>query len=145
MRFVGAFWDAVGMSERTISGIVQDTVYVEEGERVTVLRGATVQATVSVAGTMVIADGAAVQGTVHVHPGGAVVVDGALQGTMSVDPDAELTVNARGKASGTLTNAGVVTVRGLIGGSMSGEAPIFVDGGRKMRSEVRGGITYMLE
>lgn len=145
MRLCGAVWDAVGMSERTISGTVRDTVYVEQGEHVTVLRGAKIQATVSVEGILVIADGGVVQGTAHVHGGGAVHVDGALHGTMSIDRGGELTVNAGGKAVGTLNNGGGVTVLGLIGGAMSGEPPVFLEGGRKMRSEVRDGITFIRE
>lgn len=131
------------MNERVISGVVQQTVHVDEGERVTVSRGARVQATVSISGELVIDTGAAVQGTVHVRSGGRLVVDGALQGTMSIDRDAEMHVGERGKASGTLTNRGVVTVAGAIGGALTGEPPVMVDGGRRLRTEVRDGITYV--
>jgi cytoskeletal protein CcmA (bactofilin family) len=99
-------------------------------------------------GTLDVQGGAAVvivgvqQGTVAIAGGAMVTVRGSLQGTVSLAHGATLVVEASAKLAGSLANDGVVILRGVFGGVLSGNGQLRLEGNRYIKQPVlRNGIS----
>lgn len=123
-----------------LTGIHPGTVHVEAG---TLRIQGTLQGTLDVqsnANAIVIGKQ---QGTVAIAPNATVIVEGELQGTACVDRGATLVVEPSGKLAGTLSNDGLIILRGVFGGAQSGAGELRLEGGGYIKQPVlRNGISY---
>lgn len=116
------------------------TVHVEGGEFV--LSG-TLNGTLDIQSGVTARIPGTQQGTVSIASGAEVFVSGTVQGTVQVSPQAELVIEPGGKLAGTLSNHGVVVVRGVFGGAENGDGQLRVEGsGAVKRPVIRDGVHY---
>ncbi len=124
----------------TIADIHQGTIHVEAGK---------LSLTGTLKGTLSIKSGAEAhiagrqQGTVSLQRDTRAVVTGEIEGTTVVANGATLIIEETGKLAGTLTNEGLVILRGVFGGARSGAGDFRIEGsGRVKQPVVRDGIQY---
>jgi cytoskeletal protein CcmA (bactofilin family) len=67
-------------------------------------------------------------GSVHVASGAEVSVNGHIEGSVHIEHGASVTVQPRGRVAGSLHNEGVLLVRGVFGGSRSGQGEVRLEG-----------------
>lgn len=83
------------------------------------------------------------QGTVTIDRGGHLTVTGSIQGTTTVADGATLIIEQTGKLAGTLTNNGIVIMRGVFGGAQSGNGELIVEeNGHIKQPTIKNGISY---
>lgn len=127
-------------SDYVLTGVHQGTVYVEAGilTVIGILQGTLVVQY----GTKVKINGKQ-QGTVYVYPEASVIVSGAIEGTVTLENGASLLIEETGKLAGTLTNNGLVILRGVFGGARTGHGQLQIEGNGYIKTPVtRNGIQY---
>jgi hypothetical protein len=77
-----------------------------------------------------------------IEGGSDVTVTGAIEGTTSLEEGAVLVIAAGAKLAGSLTNRGLVILRGTFGGSESGAGELRLEGGRIKQPVIRDGISH---
>lgn len=83
------------------------------------------------------------QGTVTIGDRAVVSVAGAIQGTTRVNRGASLIIEAGGKLAGTLSNEGMVVIRGVFGGARTGNGELKLEGdGYIKQPKIRKGVSY---
>lgn len=81
------------------------------------------------------------QGSVFVAAGVSVRITGAIEGSTNVSHGARVIVEPTGKLAGSLHNEGVVVVRGVFGGTRSGNGELVLeDQGYEKRPTIRDGV-----
>lgn len=138
--------DGVWVEPTVLNGVQQildvhnGTVYVESGE-LTIL--GELKGTLSVKpGAKAIIQGKQ-SGTVAVSGDAKLIVYGGLSGTVSVSRGGVVIVESSGTIRGTLTNDGLVTLKGGFGGARTGTGRLeIVDSGYIKEPITRNGITY---
>jgi cytoskeletal protein CcmA (bactofilin family) len=123
-----------------LSGLHQGGVHVEAGQ---FRLDGTLQGTLDVqTGVEVLIRGTQ-QGSVNVASGARVVITGSIEGSARVAPGGVVIVESGGKFAGSLNNNGDVTVRGVFGGSTSGDCSIRLEGSGYIKQPiVRDGANY---
>lgn len=82
-------------------------------------------------------------GTVSVDNDAEVIVVGELHGTTAVSAYGTVIIEAHGKLAGTLHNNGTVIVRGVFGGSQSGQGELILEeNGYIKQPTIKNGISY---
>lgn len=127
--------------DHTLAGSHKGTVRVEAGKFT--LAG-------KINGTLVIHNGVEAriegvqQGTISVARGATVTVMGAIEGTTSISPGGTVIVEAGGKLAGTLSNEGLVIVRGVFGGIQTGQGKLKLEGRGYVKQPVtdENGVSY---
>lgn len=105
-------------------GTHRGSVYVESGEMT--LFG-------EIQGTLNVNNGATVviigeqMGSVNISTGATVKVIGSIQGSTSVDMDGTLIIEDSGKVAGSTFNNGTLIIRGVFGGSRTGNGKIVIE------------------
>lgn len=127
-------------SDFVLVGLHIGTVYVEFG---TLQLNGVLQGTLDVLpGTKVVINGEQ-QGTVSISPGAVVIVNGKINGTVSIESGGNLLIEETGKLAGTLSNEGLVFLRGVFGGASSGNGQLRIEGNGFIKTPVtRNGIQY---
>jgi cytoskeletal protein CcmA (bactofilin family) len=83
------------------------------------------------------------QGSVAVAEGAIAVVTGAIQGSVHVYSGGTVIIEGTGRLAGSLSNDGEVVVRGVFGGSYSGDGQLRLEGdGHIKQPRVRDGVSY---
>jgi cytoskeletal protein CcmA (bactofilin family) len=83
------------------------------------------------------------QGSVNVASGARVVISGSIEGSVSVVRGGVVIVENGGKLAGSLNNYGSVIVRGVFGGTTSGDSRIRLEGAGYIKQPiVRDGVNY---
>ena len=83
------------------------------------------------------------QGTVSVANNAEVIIVGELHGTTNVSTYGTVIIKERGKLAGTLSNNGVVIVRGVCGGAQSGNGELILEGnGYIKQPTIKNGMNY---
>jgi cytoskeletal protein CcmA (bactofilin family) len=126
--------------DRVLTGIHQGSVHVESGQFT--LAGV-IQGSLDIqSGVTAIITGAQ-QGSVSLESGSEVSVRGAIEGSAYVDHGATLVIEAAGRLAGSLSNYGLVILRGVFGGSQDGTGEFRIEGdGRIKQPIVRDGMNY---
>lgn len=127
-------------TDHEITGTHEGTVHVEGG-RLT-LTGI-IQGTLSIrSGGSALIQGKQ-KGTVSVENGAEVIVTGAVNGTASVHQGGRVVVEPGGRLAGTLSNDGIVIIRGVFGGVRSGRGEFRVEGNGVVKQPViRDGMHF---
>ena len=82
-------------------------------------------------------------GTVTLETGALVVVHGEINGTTRLDFLSNLVVESGGKLAGTLQNYGTVILRGVFGGTRSGQGELVIEGNGYIKQPIiKDGISY---
>lgn len=123
-----------------LSGTHQGGVHVEGGEFV--LEG-TLQGSLDLQSSVNAYIRGRQQGSVTVAKGAVVIVTGAIQGSTHVEVGGHVIVETSGRLAGSLTNYGEVLVRGVFGGSYTGDGNLKVEGdGRIKQPVIQNGVFY---
>lgn len=123
-----------------IDHVHRGTVIVESG---TLILKGTIHGTLSIQpGAEAIIFGKQ-HGTVSIRGGAEVTVHGKISGTVSLSRDSKLNIEEGGVVAGTLSNNGLVILRGVFGGANSGNGDFLIEGNGFVKSpEIRDGIHY---
>lgn len=79
-------------------------------------------------GEVFVSVGGQINGSVSVKPGGSVTVQGSLMGSVRIADGAEVVVEPLGKIAGSLSNYGLLIVRGMFAGAQSGDGELRLEG-----------------
>lgn len=83
------------------------------------------------------------QGSVHIDVGCSIEVAGAVEGSTHVEPGGRVEVEASGKLAGSLHNDGLIVLRGVFGGSVTGKGEMRIEGnGRIKQPTIQGGVSF---
>lgn len=83
------------------------------------------------------------QGSINIRSNAKVTVDGAIQGSTTIDHNALLVIEAGGRLAGSLSNYGKIIIRGVFGGSRSGDGELIIEGdGYIKKPIIRNGANY---
>lgn len=83
------------------------------------------------------------QGSVSIAAGAVLTVTGAIQGSTHVERGGHVIIEPSGRLAGSLTNYGEVVVRGVFGGSYTGDGDMRLEGdGYIKQPVVRDGASY---
>lgn len=127
-------------TDHVLTGIHQGTVHVEAGHFT--LAGV-LQGTLYIHTGVVASIDGTQQGEVTVEGGSRVEVAGAIEGGTRVQPGAAVIVESGARLAGSLSNDGLVVVRGVFGGARSGAGEFRLEGsGRVKQPTVRDGVSY---
>ncbi|CAB1248288.1 conserved protein of unknown function [Ruminococcaceae bacterium BL-4] len=127
------------VNEDTILNEHQGSVYVKHG---TLTLKGTLQGSLSVIdGAKAIINGEQ-QGSVSVCVNAIVVVNGVLSGSTHVSSGGTVIVEASGRLAGSLNNQGKVIIRGVFGGSHSGNDIILEGTGYIKQPIIKNGMNY---
>lgn len=123
-----------------IDQVHNGTVIVESGTLI--LRG-TIRGTLSVSpGATAIIYGKQ-SGSVSVSAGAVVILHGKISGSVSLSRDSNLIIEEGGVLAGSLSNNGMLILRGVFGGASSGKGSLVVEGNGLVKTpEIRDGIHY---
>ena len=123
-----------------IDQVHKGTVIVESGTLT--LRG-TIKGTLSVSpGASAIIYGKQ-SGTVSVSAGALVIVHGKISGSVSLSHGSKLIIEEGGALAGSLTNNGMLILRGVFGGASSGNGSLVIEGnGFEKTPDIRDGVHY---
>jgi len=126
--------------DHVLSGTHSGTVHVEAGQFT--LTGVLV-GTLDLQGGVRAQIGGRQLGTVNIASGAEAVVRGQVRGTVNVETGGSVRIEADGLLAGSLTNNGLVVIRGTYGGTYSGSGHIQVEpDARIVRPVMRNGISY---
>ena len=82
-------------------------------------------------------------GSVNVATGARVLITGSINGSAHVARGGTIIVESGGKFAGSLNNYGDVIVRGVFGGTTSGDRSVRLEGGGHIKQpSVRDGVNY---
>jgi cytoskeletal protein CcmA (bactofilin family) len=123
-----------------LSGVHQGSVHVEAGK---FHLDGTHQGSLDVqTGVEVLISGSQ-QGSVKVAMGARVLITGSINGSAHVARGGTIIVESGGKFAGSLNNYGDVIVRGVFGGTTSGDRRVRLEGsGHIKQPSVRDGVNY---
>lgn len=83
------------------------------------------------------------QGSVHLGESVSVEELGAIEGSVHIEAGAKLVVEPGAKLAGSLHNDGLVLLRGVFGGSQSGQGELLLEGqGRVKQPRIVNGARY---
>lgn len=127
-------------SDYVLTSVHQGTVHVEFG---TLQLSGVLRGTLDVlSGTTVVITGQQL-GTVSISSGASVIVNGKINGSVSIESEARLLIEETGKLAGSLTNEGLVVLRGVFGGAYCGSGHLRIEGNGYIKKPVtRNGIQY---
>ncbi len=108
-----------------LTGTHQGSVYVESGELILIGK---VQGSLSVNKEATVIIIGKQMGSVSINTGATVKVIGSIQGSTSVDRGGNLIIEDSGKVAGSTSNNGTIIIRGVFGGTRTGNGEIVIEG-----------------
>lgn len=122
-----------------ISGTHKGSIYVEKG---TLTLSGTLQGSLSVQEFAKVLITGKQQGSVTINSNATVLVHGEISGSTNVMQDGIVIIEPTGKLAGSLSNDGEVIIRGVFGGSHSGNDVLLEGSGYIKQPILRNGAYY---